>query len=201
MNKQHDVTHHLAVQRAKADESLTLKSKHYSDGSEKLPSKLAGWRRSNRLDPGQMELHSAISISAWQRRGVFLISSLELAEAPDGRKDVIPQWHVSMSKPGLGRCSDVECQQALACFGLTGAEEDNHHPGVARHFWMPVDPKRRVDCECKSDETVHTDVDGYKWSQPVDACAGCDYEKMMAPQGLVAPCPIHKPGEKTDVRP
>lgn len=30
----------------------------------------------------------------------------------------------------------------------------NHEPGNAKHFWCPVDPSRRVDCECKSGASI-----------------------------------------------
>ena len=159
MNQQHE----LAMMRAKEEGSLRVGPRHYSDGSERLPGKTSGWRRANRwAPPPDMKTQS---VSAWMRRGVFMISALELAEAPDGTGDVIPQWHVSMSKRNDAhdvaskRPTDEECNQALACLGMTGAEEDNHHPGVARHFWMPLDPKRRVDCECKADESGIVDPD------------------------------------------
>lgn len=68
---------------------------------------------------------------------------------------------------------------------------------------MPVDPARRVDCECKVTEQVVTDPDGYKWSTPTDetACHGCDYERLMRSEfGIDKPCPIHVRGEQAVLR-
>jgi hypothetical protein len=70
---------------------------------------------------------------------------------------------------------------------MEGSEEDNHHPGIARHFWMVVDPARRVDCECKVGETVVKEPDGYKWSNDPGACRGCDYARTFPGH----PCPLH----------
>lgn len=80
-------------------------------------------------------------------------------------------------------------RRALRAFGMVAAEQDNHHPGNACHFWMPLDPSKRVDCECKNDEVVVTDKDGYQWTNPHDAaeCRGCDFARL--PTGK--PCPIH----------
>jgi hypothetical protein len=158
---------------------------------EARPSKLSGWREHRQRARAVSSNLNAISHSVWIRRGVFLISALEMAEAPDGKGDSIPQWHVSMSQFVGGetsRCSDKECQQALACFGLSGAEEDNHHPGNARHFWMPVDPKRRVECECKTTEEVVVDADGYRWSNDPNSCRGCEIAPLTG-----RPCPLHPP--------
>lgn len=188
--------HELAMQRAKEQGSLSVRPRHQSGGGERRPSKMSGFRRVNQwYAPGHDD--QIISISAWMRRGLFMISALELADAPDGGGDVIEQWHVSMSKRNHAndiaskRPTDEECRQALACLGLTGAEEDNHHPGVARHFWMPVDPARRVDCECKTDETTHVAPDGYRWTSPINDCSGCAYRELMREQNVSAPCPIH----------
>jgi hypothetical protein len=200
MNREHE-RNHVAVSNAKMRGGLTVKVKDYSDGRELRPSKISGWKLMTRgWDPTAITPPPE-SMSAWMRRGVFMISTLELAHAPDGSEEVIPQWHVSMSKRNDGetvaskRPTAEECRQALACIGMVGAEEDNHHPGVARHFWMPVDPARRVSCECKVTEQVIVEPDGYKWSTPKDdtgECHGCEFEKLMTTQNVVAPCPIHK---------
>jgi hypothetical protein len=115
-----------------------------------------------------------------------VVSSLDLAELPDGSGEVGPQWHVSISARRK-RPKDSLVRLALRDFGLVGAEEDNHHPGVARHFWMAVDPARRSDCECKVTEEVITERDGYRWTNPTDApCRGCEYERRFG-----RACPIH----------
>jgi hypothetical protein len=128
----------------------------------------------------------AISFSWWRQRAILVCSALENAEAPDGRGDAIPQWHVSISKrhepPTLKVARDV-----LRDFGMLDAEEDNHHPGHARHFFLPVDPSRRVDCECKATEKTIIEPDGYKWTTPVDGtCRGCELEALIG-----RPCSLH----------
>ncbi len=201
MNKDHEgarALEHLARSNAKREGAMEIKARHYSDGSEALPTKTSGWRAEKNFDP--RGLKNTGSVSAWSRRGVFVISAHELAEAPDGTGEAIPQWHVSISTRGNGsvrRSTDAETRQALACFFVAGAEEDNHEPGIARHFWMPLDPKRRRDCECKADEATIVEPDGHRWTTPADGstCNGCDYEAMMLREtGIARPCPIHKPG-------
>lgn len=124
--------------------------------------------------------------TAWAYSGLLVLSELAPMEAPDGKGDVIPQWLVSVSRRG-GRPSDRDVERALAAFDMVGAEEDNHGPGQSRAFFMPVDPARRVACACKTDETVVTEGDGYRWSTPKDGpCAGCEYVAVTG-----KPCPVH----------
>jgi hypothetical protein len=125
----------------------------------------------------------ARSLSMWERKGVRVLSALEDAELPRGGAG--PQWHVSISRIGaLPRPADVE--RALSAFGLVGAEEDNHHPGNARHFWMPLDPRERVDCQCKETEEVVV-TDGVAWTNPREgACRGCEIEPLTG-----RACPLH----------
>ena len=83
-------------------------------------------------------------------------------------------------------------QRALRAFRLEGTEEDNPHPGVARHFWLPVDPTRRVECQCKTDETIVQEPDAYTWTNPVEGpCRGCELASMLESLGITKPCPIH----------
>jgi hypothetical protein len=191
-------------------------ARHAATGTkleERRPGKISGWRPQRQLDKrfsiSQARLDLAtksgelLGHSVWRRRDVLAISTLVMAAAPDGSKDIIPQWHISFANTEVEgkRCSDIECKQALACFGIAGAEEDNHEPGVARHFWMPVDPKRRVDCECKETEKTITEPDGHRWSTPTDdtKCHGCDYEALILREtGVRKPCPIH--GKRADDR-
>lgn len=186
-------------ERAPMKRSMKKMRERFSDRREMRPNKASGWREMIGIDLAALNKDiSALSLSVWHRRGVFVISTLEMAEAPDGGKDVIPQWHVSISTRLGGvvrRSTDQECRQVAACFGVAGAEEDNHHPGIARHYWMPMDPKRRVDCECKVTETVVTDPDGYRWSNSTDPadCRGCELEATLAREAIDRPCPIHKP--------
>jgi hypothetical protein len=123
----------------------------------------------------------------------FVVSALELADYPDGSGVRGPQWHLSISGRGkhgrVERPDEKRVRQVLRDFGLEGAEEDNHHPGHARHFWLPVDLARRVTCECKETEETIVEPDGYRWTNPTDGgCRGCELEVLIA-----KPCPIHKP--------
>lgn len=133
---------------------------------------------------------SAIAVSIWGRRKTTVISALEMAEYPTGG-GVGPQWHISIAggrgKGQLRRVTSDELRVALTAFGMVSAEEDNHHPGNARHFWMPVDPSRRVDCECKTDEKTIVETDGYRWTTPHDGpCRGCEFELLTNKA-----CPVH----------
>ena len=136
-----------------------------------------------------LEEHANGACYLRNKSGTTVISTLDMAEAPDGSGEMIPQWHISISNLGK-RPSQLVVDVALKAFEMVGAEEDNHHPGNARHFWMPIDPERRVDCECKTDETVIQDPDGYTWTNPKDgSCRGCDLSRAIG-----KPCPLHDLG-------
>lgn len=140
-----------------------------------------------------IRIRHPLGLAAWVwRERVLVTSQLADMKAPDGSGDVIPQWLVAISSRGR-RPKDHEVRHALISFGMEEAEEDNHHPGIARHFFLPVDPSRRVDCECKSDETVVVERDGYRWSNTTEGpCRGCEMERMRAALGSTPiPCPIH----------
>jgi hypothetical protein len=97
---------------------------------------------------------------------------------------------VSISNHGK-RAKQKQIRRALRAFGMVGAEQDNHHPGNVRSFWRPLDPERRVDCQCKVDEQIIVEPDGYTWTNPVDGdCRGCELEQLMG-----RPCPLHPNGE------
>lgn len=140
--------------------------------------------------------------SVWSRRGVVMISAIVDAEYPDGSGEAGPQWLVSIARHARSgqpsRPSDEECRQAMACLRVPTAEEDNHEPGVSRHFWLPVDPRRRRDCECKETERTVVEADNHRWTTPIDgrSCNGCDYEVMVASLGHVAPCPVHTKAQR-----
>lgn len=147
--------------------------------------------RWERFMPRHCDGPGVMSHSGWRRGKIVVISSLTMAEAPDGRGDVIPQYHLSVSRRGR-RPLPKDIKAVLRSFGMRhqAPEEDNHHPGVARHFWLPLDPARRVDCECKSEEVTVVDPDGYTWTNPTDPsdCRGCELARLTA-----KPCPIHAP--------
>ncbi len=128
-----------------------------------------------------------LSISTWHLGMTTVISALEWAEYPDGVGEG-PQWHISVSAQGT-RPRSTDVRRALRAFGIGHLQydEDNHHPGNARHFWVPVDPDHRVACQCKTDETLVTEADGYRWSNPKNGpCAGCETAPLF---GKV--CPLH----------
>lgn len=127
-----------------------------------------------------------IEIRAYQRYPMRVISELGMMDLP-GTKLIGPTWHVSLGIAGGARASDAQLLHVRRAFGMLDAEEDNHHPGRARHLMMPVDPQHRVACECKTDEDQVVDPDGYRWSNAVgDTCRGC----LMQVQ-LGRPCPLH----------
>jgi hypothetical protein len=127
------------------------------------------------------------SISAWACGPIFVISELSLhMEAPDG-DGTTPQWLVTISAKGA-RPSAKQTRKALRAFGMTEAEEDNHAPGIARGFFLVVDPARRVACQCKTTEAVVVESDGYRWSKDLTGspCIGCELGREAG-----MPCPEH----------
>lgn len=154
----------------------------------KRPTPEKGWtrHRSPAFVPGA---------EAWQRGPICVLSALTPAKAPDGSGDVIYQWHVSVSRRGK-RPRPKDVARVRRSFGMLDAEEDNHHPGAARHLWMPVDASRRVDCECKATEETMVEPDGYTWTNPTaesgEGCRGCDLARDMLLVGRSMPCPMHE---------
>lgn len=151
--------------------------------SEKWPSR-RGWEK---IPTPPTVRQASVVASMWQSGRISVVSALSMADAPNGSGKVIPQWHVSVSRFGK-RPTDRDVERARDAFGFRGWEEDNHHPGGARHFWQPVDPGERVDCECKATEETITDPDGYRWTNPTNGepCRGCEL------QGLTGKaCPLH----------
>ena len=126
--------------------------------------------------------------SVWRYGGLLVMSTLSDLSAPDGSKDFLPTWVVSVSKNGK-RPDDRDMDRVRKAFGMQDAEEDNHEPGIARKLMMCVDPARRVACECKTDERVVVEPDGYRWSASAkkEECGGCE----MARLGLSGPCSVH----------
>lgn len=120
-----------------------------------------------------------VQASFWRTHdGIGVLSTLVDATAPDGSGDTIPQWHLSVSADGQRPTAD-HLRRVIDCFGIDEFELDNHHPGIAQHIWIPVDTRRRVDCECKSDETIIVEDDGYTWTNPtVGPCRGCEYKQL-----------------------
>lgn len=133
-------------------------------------------------------------LAAWRSHdGIIVVSSLERAYLP-GSGDpplVGPQWLVSVSRSTGGidarcRTTDEDLARVVGCFDMPAFDEDNHHPGVARHLWCPVDPQYRQACECKLTETTVTDGH-YRWTTDQDEeCRGCWYQRVFGPA-----CTIH----------
>lgn len=131
---------------------------------------------------------------AWvSHDGLLVVSSREMSYLPgSGEPPLVgPQWLVSVSRAAGGRdarcrVSDEDLHRVIDSFGMPAFDEDNHHPGIARHLWCPIDEQYRNACECKLTE-VAVDDDGYVWTTDSDGeCRGCEYEAMF---GL--PCTIH----------
>lgn len=124
--------------------------------------------------------------SAWKSHDdLFAISSLNHAPLPGtDPPELGPQWMISVSRsPDRSRTEDV--QRVVDCFAMPAFDEDNHHPGIARHLWCPVDPAYQQACECHIREVNVVDGD-YVWTTEPDDCRGCEYERLVG-----TPCPIH----------
>ncbi len=116
-----------------------------------------------------------LTLIPWQNGKICVVSTLDMAELPRQNGLIGPQWHISISQaasPQNKRPTFEQVRKALRAFRMVGAEEDNHHPGNARHFFMPVDPASRSACECKEDEEQVMERDGYVWSNPKTPLGG-----------------------------
>lgn len=130
-------------------------------------------------------VRGTVAVSVWRSGSLSVVSSLVLADLPRGG-GVGPQWHVSVSDGGARPRRD-SVRRALAAFKMLGAEEDNHLPGRARHFWRPLDPAERIDCECKVTEVAVVEPDGHRWSNRREGpCRGCEGTVFTG-----IPCPLH----------
>lgn len=131
--------------------------------------------------------------SVWRSHDdLVVVSSLEDAYLPgSGEPPLVgPQWLVSVSRRSGGidarcRVTDDDVARVVEGFEMPAFDEDNHHPGIARHLWCPIEDRYRSACECKISE--RTIVDGvYRWTTEDQECRGCEYEWRF---GL--PCPLH----------
>lgn len=134
--------------------------------------KMAGWGYEGVRVFGSAECH------VWVNGPLRVLSSADIMDAPDGSGDAIPHWLISVTRNGQ-RARDEDTQKMLRAFGMVGADEDNHHPGQSRAFFMPCDPARRVGCECKVTEQTIVEPDGYRWTTPKpetgEQCRGCEH--------------------------
>jgi len=107
---------------------------------------------------------NGFDVDRWLCDGLVACSSR--APLPDKRSGLyLPTFQVSVSFNGA-RPNDEQVRSALADFGIEGAEEDNHSPGIARHFWLVDDGRaRQPECECKTTEARVVEPDGYVWQK------------------------------------
>jgi hypothetical protein len=126
--------------------------------------------------------------SAWRSHdGLTVVSSLAEAFLPgSGEPPLVgPQWLVSVSRsPERSKAEDV--LRVVDAFAMPAFDEDNHHPGIARHLWCPLEEQYRSACECKVSEVTIVDGD-YAWTTEADSCRGCDLERLTG-----RPCPLHR---------
>lgn len=97
------------------------------------------------------------------------------ADEMDFRGEKRPQHMLSVSarsrlanSGGRRRATDAEIADVLRDFDMGGAEEDNHQPGYIRMFFLLADPRpgeEGVQCECKTDEQLVVEADGFRWSR------------------------------------
>lgn len=132
----------------------------------------------------------ALTATVWvSADGLRVLSDLVRCQLPGQAEGEIGwQWLVSASRNGRDeRPTDDDLRRVIDAFGMPAHDEDNHHPGVARHLWCPLDPEYRSACECKLTETLVVEPDGYEWSNDEsDGCRGCELERTT---GL--PCTVH----------
>lgn len=87
------------------------------------------------------EVHA--NYTRWTHRtGIVVTSSVD---EPD--PEIGPEWHVGVSCNGV-RAGRGAIRRALRDFDMLESSEDNHVRGVARHFWLAVNPSKRAPCEC-----------------------------------------------------
>jgi hypothetical protein len=92
-------------------------------------------------------------------------------EAPDSSGDILPTWLVSVSRQGVSMPTDQDMKRVRRDFDIRQGDEDNHESGNARKLFLVVDPARRVECECKTDEALVTRPDGYRYSVKREAAS------------------------------
>lgn len=151
---------------------------------ERWPAVGSGWTGINGARLPRMA--NCLSWSAWTNGKLNAISELCIADHPDGDGSGL-HFHISFT--AKGKHADTRpVLRALKAFGLSEAREDNHEPGAARNFWLPVDPAHRVDCECKTTEQQMVERNGHAWSaaHDVSKCGGCLLQSIGGPI-----CPAH----------
>lgn len=135
-----------------------------------------------------------VALETWTSHdGVLVTSQLaDMYQPGTDDTEIGPTWLVSVSHRG-GRPTDEQLLHVAACFDMPTFDEDNHHPGVTRALFCPVDEQYRTACECKLTEQVVVEPDGYTWTTPTDGpCRGCELDQLRRGLGLTpSPCPLH----------
>lgn len=98
--------------------------------------------------------------TAWQNGNVCALSSV--IQVIDEHLPLHWEWLISFSNMGKKVLSNDELKQPLKHFGAEEFEEDNHEKGIARKFFMAVEPRFRKPCPCK-DEILITEGE-YQYS-------------------------------------
>lgn len=156
---------------------------------EKRPKRGRGWEERPVPSPIWQMQPPPIVASCWQRGPVTVISTLVDAELPGGGGAIGRTWNASITRMKK-RPKPGDVHRFRLDFDMMQAEEDNHHPGNAKHFFLVVDPAFRGLCECKTDEVTHVEPDGYTWTNPreneLEGCRGCEASSIHG-----RPCPVH----------
>lgn len=126
-----------------------------------------GWRHAFESQCQKISVAIGGETHAYQLGGIRVLSSREMAEY---QGVVCPHNHVSVSVDSCfsHRPTDADMAKVRAAFDMEDAEEDNHQPGRIRNLFLPLHLPRGTTgvCDCKSDETVVTELDGFQWSKP-----------------------------------
>ena len=99
---------------------------------------------------------------------ILVISAIEVATT-EGKEDIGPEYHLSMSvqtPSGPQRIRSKDAKWVLRAFDMDDATEDNHVPnGIARNFWRPVADKfSGYQCPCVDEEPAMIEDKGdYVW--------------------------------------
>ena len=88
----------------------------------------------------------------WQSGQFRALSSLVNIE--DGHQPPHYEWVVSFSQQSRQPLTNKQVAQCLRDFDALDFEEDNHDPGIARKFFLPVEHKYRKPCPCKDERMI-----------------------------------------------
>ena len=108
-------------------------------------------------------LQFAAAGMAWQHRSGICAISSTIWVNDEHEPELHWEWLVSFSVMGQSRVSDKRLKWVLKAWGMEEFEEDNHELGIARKFWLAIEPRFRKPCPCK-DEIILTDGE-YRWSE------------------------------------